>query len=268
MLSVDEVAFAYPNGIPVLTGVTFAAERGDVVAIVGRNGAGKSTLLRLINGLLTPTSGRVTVNGKSTATTPVHALATDVGTVFQAPEQQIFNVTVRDEIAFGPRQIGLRGETLRTRVAHTLERTGLTAVAQTHPLDLDAATLRLVALASVLAMKPAMLLLDEPQRGLDATALARLEAIIVEEAAAGTGVVIVCHDMDFVARRADRVVSVAAGRIADDRATGAFFADAGPAARAGVERPDAIVLAEALGLAPALSASALARSWLARFATP
>jgi energy-coupling factor transport system ATP-binding protein len=262
VLSVDSVAFAYDDRAPVLSDISFAVAPGDVVAIVGRNGAGKSTLLRLLNGLLQPRSGRVTVDGHATSTTPVHVLARSIGTVFQAPEQQMFHANVRDEIAFGPRQLGLAGAALDARVDATLERVGLTAVAHVHPLDLDAAARRFVALGSVLAMEPPILLLDEPQRGLDRAAVARLESIVADHASALRSTLIVCHDMDFVARRATRVVAVAAGRIVADLPTLAFFGDPAHAHAAGVEAPDTIALARALELPPALTPEAFAGAWL------
>jgi energy-coupling factor transport system ATP-binding protein len=262
VLSVDSVAFGYGDRAPVLADIGFAVAPRDIVAIVGRNGAGKSTLLRLLNGLLQPRSGQIVVDGHPTATTPVHVLARSIGTVFQAPEQQMFHANVWDEIAFGARQLGMTGDALATRVRETLERTGLVAVAHVHPLDLDQATRRFVALASVLAMRPPILLLDEPQRGLDSAALERLESIVVEQAAADRSVLLVCHDMDFVARRATRVIAVAAGRIVADCPTLDFFSDPALAHAAGVELPDTIALARALDLPPALTAEVFAETWM------
>jgi energy-coupling factor transport system ATP-binding protein len=263
VLSVDNVSFGYRLNANVLVDVSFTAQPGEVVEIVGRNGAGKSTLLRLLNGLLTPGNGHISVDGMPTATTPVHVLARHIGTVFQAPEQQIFNPTVEAEIAFGPRRLGLAGAALRTRVGDVLDRVGLAASAARHPLDLDQGALRFVAIGSVLAMRPPILLLDEPQRGLDAAHLARLEAIIADEAAAGSTIVIVCHDMDFVARRASRVVAFAERRVVADCATLAFFCDPDLTRRAGVEVPETLQLAQLLGLPPALTAVALAQHWIA-----
>lgn len=267
-LIVENVGFAYADGRPVLADVAFSVNAGEVLAIVGRNGAGKSTLLRLLNGLLQPAAGRITVNGHATGDTPVHRLARHIGTVFQAPEQQIFHAKVAQEIAFGPLRLGLKGMALKERVAGVLEQIGLAHVAGRHPLDLDAAGLRFVALGSVLAMQPPILLLDEPQRGLDAPSLARLETIVAAQAAAGTTVLVVCHDMDFVARRASRVLALAAGRVAGDRATFDFFTDAALTRAAGVEVPDPLRLAQLLGLAPQLTSSALATSWMAHVGRP
>jgi energy-coupling factor transport system ATP-binding protein len=262
VLSVDSVAFGYDERTPVLADIGFTVAPGDVVAIVGRNGAGKSTLLRLLNGLLQPRSGRIVIDGCATADTPVHVLARHIGTVFQAPEQQMFHANVWDEIAFGARQLGLTGDALEERVHETLVRTGLEDVTHVHPLDLDQARRRFVALASVLAMRPPILLLDEPQRGLDRAAVERLESIVAEQAAAGRSVLLVCHDMDFVARRATRVIAVARGRIVADHPTLDFFGDPALAHAAGVELPDTIALARALDLPPALTPPAFAAAWM------
>jgi energy-coupling factor transport system ATP-binding protein len=262
VLVVDSVAFGYDDRTLVLDDISFAAEPGEIVAIVGRNGAGKSTLLRLLNGLLQPARGRVVVDGCPTSSTPVHVLARHIGTVFQAPEQQMFHATVRDEIAFGVKQLGIAGDALAARVDETLERIGLRSAGAIHPLDLGAAERRFVALGSVLAMRPPMLLLDEPQRGLDRIALDRLESIVAEHARGGGSAIVVCHDMDFVARCATRVVAVAGGRIAGDRATLDFFSDPALARAAGVELPDTIALSGALEMPPALTVEAFVASWM------
>lgn len=263
MLSVENVTFAYVEGSPVLSDIDFSASNGEVLAIVGRNGAGKSTLLRLLNGLYQPAAGRILVDGLLTSETPIHELAQHIGTVFQAPEQQIFNATIRGEIAFGPKQLGLTGEALDQRVAEVLERIGLHHAADEHPLDIDASSRRLVAVGSVLAMRPPILLLDEPQRGLDRAAMSRLETIIAEEKAHGTLVLLVCHDMDFVARRADRVLGLARGLLAADLPTPAFFTDAALTAAVGVETPDVLALSLDLGLPPSLTPAAFAANYAA-----
>ncbi len=264
MLSVDDVTFSYVADKPVLSDISFKVAAGEVVAIVGRNGAGKSTLLRLLNGLYQPAKGAVIVAGNATSDTPVHLLARSIGTVFQAPEQQIFNPRVRDEIAFGPKQLGLTGAALEARVAEVLDRIGLAGEAETHPLDIDASARRMVAIGSVLAMQPPILLLDEAQRGLDKTAMQRLSTIIETEKARGTAVILVCHDMDFVARLADRVLGLARGVLAADLPTRDFFTDADLTASIGVEVPDVLQLSQGLGLAPALTPEQFAAFYLAR----
>jgi len=262
VLVVDDVAFGYDERTQVLDAISFTVAPGEIVAIVGRNGAGKSTLLRLLNGILQPRRGRIVVDGCTTSSTPVHVLARHIGTVFQAPEEQMFHANVRDEIAFGVKQLGITGQALAERVDETLERIGLPSAGAIHPLDLGAADRRFVALGSVLAMRPPILLLDEPQRGLDRGALDRLESIVAEQARSGGSALVVCHDMDFVARCATRVVAVAAGRVAGDRPTLDFFSDPALARGAGVEVPDTIALSYALDLPPALTPEAFVTSWM------
>jgi len=261
MLKVEGVAYHYPGGADVLADVTFSAGPGEVLALVGRNGAGKSTLLRLLNGLRKPTRGTITVDGMNTADTPVHLVSRAIGTVFQAPEQQIFNATVRDEVMFGPRNLPIPPEERERRVAEALARTRLEAFGKHHPLDLDQARRRFVALASVLATGPAALLLDEPQRGLDARNAALLEEIVRAEQAAGRCIVIVCHDMEFVARLATRVIALAEGRLSADLPPLAFFTDPALTAQASVEAPDMVRLSTALSLPPVLDPAAFAAAW-------
>lgn len=139
ILALDSVRFGYDPARPVLQDISFRLDPGEVVAVVGRNGAGKSTMLRLLNGLLRPDAGAVRVAGKDAASLKVSEIAAHVGTVFQAPEQQIFNATVEAEIAFGPAQSSLTAEEQKQRIDEAVERTGLGDLLKAHPLDLDAA---------------------------------------------------------------------------------------------------------------------------------
>ena len=266
-IRLQDVRFGYEPGMaPVLDGIGFAVASGEVVAIVGHNGAGKSTLLRLLNGLLRPDAGRVEVNGHDAAGLKVSEIARHVGTVFQAPESQIFNATVRAEIGFGPAQFGMPDAA--ARVAEAVARTGLEALLDHHPLDLDAAARRFVAVASVLAGAPGVILLDEAQRGLAALRRARLGAIIAAEKAAGRAVILVCHDMDFVAAHADRVLGLAGGRLAVDAPVRAFFADARATRAVSVEQPGIVALAQALGRPVALSPAEFVRDIAPRLRRP
>ena len=257
VLTLDAVRFGYDPERPVLEDISFAVQPGEVVAVVGRNGAGKSTMLRLLNGLLRPDAGRVTIAGKDSADLKVSEISAHIGTVFQAPEQQIFNATVRTEIGFGPAQQGLTPEEQAARLDDAVARTGLGDVLDTHPLDLDAAMRRFVAVASVIACRPDLMLLDEAQRGLDAERRALLGGIIAEWKAAGRAIVLVCHDMDFVAAHADRVLGLAAGRLAVDAPVRDFFADAAATRAVSVEQPGIVALAQALNQPVALSAPEL-----------
>ncbi|QEW22363.1 Energy-coupling factor transporter ATP-binding protein EcfA2 [Marinibacterium anthonyi] len=258
ILELENVRFGYTAEQPVLSDISMQIRPGEVVAIVGRNGAGKSTMLRLLNGLLRPDAGTVRVAGRDASDMKVSQIAAHVGTVFQAPEQQIFNATVESEIGFGPAQADLDEATRAKRVADAVARTGLGEVLQSHPLDLDASMRRFVAVASVLACEPGLLLLDEAQRGLDAIRREMLGRIIAEETAAGRSIALVCHDMDFVARHASRVLGLADGRMAVDAPVRDFFADAAATRAVSVEQPGIVDLSQRLNLPLALNARDLA----------
>jgi energy-coupling factor transport system ATP-binding protein len=215
VLHLQRISFAYDPAVPLIADLEVAVRAGEVLAVVGPNGSGKSTLLKLINGLLRPTGGRVLLAGDDITGRRVDELARTIGTVFQVPEQQLFEPTVEREVSFGPRQLGVSSFEVADRVADALDRTGLSAEAKRHPLDLPHAMRRFVALASALANRPRLLLLDEPQRGLDRQHVARLETIIAEESARGTATVLVCHDAEFVTRNATAVLSMRQGRHSD-----------------------------------------------------
>lgn len=236
MLEIRGLSFAWPRAAPLFTGLDVTVLPGEVLAVVGRNGAGKSTFLRLLNGILEPASGQIRLDGLRLDGLPVHVIARRAGTMFQSPEQQIFAATVQEEVAFGPRQLGLTGDALRARVEDALGRCGLQGLDTTHPLDLDQGARRLLTLACVLAGAPQLLILDEPQRGLDRPARNRLEAIIAQECAAGRVVVLVCHDMDFVDRIAQGVL-VLGGPLPGQYRAEALFADLPLLQAAGLARP-------------------------------
>jgi energy-coupling factor transport system ATP-binding protein len=262
VLVAENVGFAYSGGKQVLAHVGFSISAGRFAAIAGRNGAGKSTLLRLCNGLLKPTTGRVLIDGVDTRSVPASKLARVVGTVFQSPEQQIFNSHVTDEVSFGPRQLGLNRRQVEQRVKEALARTRLEDVASAHPLDLDRTTRRFVAVASALAMKPRLLLLDESQQGMDAIALRRLEMLLRAEKAAGVAVVFVCHDMEFIARNADEVLVFHGGHLLAGGSPLGIFSSSAVLEEAGLAAPESLALSSRLGLPPALSPEQMATAWL------
>jgi len=264
MLRVEELGFAYPGAALLFSGVSFEVAAGESVALAGRNGAGKSTLFRLLNGLLAPSQGRVFVNGADARDVPVHILARTIGTVFQSPEQQIFEARVSDEVAFGPRQLGLSRIESARRAAEAIARVGLTQYSSSHPMDLDRAARRFVAIASVLSMKPRVLLLDEPQQGLDYRATRRLEEILAEEKIAGVTVVFVSHDMDFVARNADRVLVLGDARLLATGSPASIFSDGTLIQTAGLEIPAALAISTALGLPASLTSRDLVAAWISR----
>jgi len=224
-VSLESVVFVYPDGTRALDGVSLEVPPGDRVAIVGQNGSGKSTLVRQLNGLLRPTAGRVHVGGRDARELHVAKLAAVVGLAFQNPDRQIFAGRVRSEVAFGPRNLGMRGSALARAVDAALQAVGLETDADTNPYDLGYSRRKLLALASVLAMGTPVVVLDEPTTGQDARGVERVRGIVGELSAAGRTVITISHDMRFVAETFARVVVMRAGRIILDGTPSETFAE-------------------------------------------
>ncbi|MFQ3630301.1 ABC transporter ATP-binding protein [Roseiflexus sp.] len=216
VVTLDEVHFTYPTGVEALRGVSLTVRRGERIALVGRNGAGKSTLVRHLNGLLRPSRGRVLVDGVDTRTTTVARCARSVGVVFQDVRNQLFARTVRDEIRFGPRNLGFAPERVDALTEAAIDALDLHDVVSEHPYDLPPARRRLVAIAAVLAMDTALLVLDEPTAGLDNASIALLKRLIEQLTERQRSVLVVSHDLDFCYEALDRVVLMRDGRIAFD----------------------------------------------------
>ena len=250
-LRAEALVHVYRNGgVRALDGIDLRIGPGERVALIGQNGSGKTTLVRHLNGLLRPTEGRVTVDGADAASLTVAQLAARVGLVFQDPDRQIFAGSVRDEVEFGPRNLGRSGEELRAAVASALEATGLAGDERTNPYDLGGSRRKLLALASVLAMRTPILVLDEPTTGQDARGVARVRAIVESVVAEGRTVIAISHDMRFVAEAFERVIVMRAGRILlDGRPEEAFAADAWQALESTyLEPPLAARIGHRLGL--------------------
>jgi energy-coupling factor transport system ATP-binding protein len=202
----------------VLDGIDLTIHAGETVALVGRNGSGKTTLVRHWNGLLRPAAGEVEIAGRSTSGVRVAALARSVGLTFQEPNDQLFGRTCRDEVAFGARNVGLRGPGLDEAVRGALDIVGLADEAGTNPFDLGPSRRRLLGIAGVLAMRTPIVVLDEPTIGLDARERERVQAIVASLAGDGRTVVAISHDARFVAESFGRVIRLDAGRVVDDGA--------------------------------------------------
>ena len=239
----ERVRFAY-GGAEALRGVSLDVAAGSTLAILGPNGAGKTTLTRLLTGLLRPGEGRVLVGDWDVAGRRPDEMARRVGYVFQHADQQLFERTVRRDVAFGPRRLGLGG----SGVDGVLAELGLLAAADVHPYDLSPPLRKLVALAGVLAMGPGVLVLDEPTAGLDRAGRDRVVAALRQRAAGGVTVVLVSHDVAFVAEVAERVVVLREGRVAADAPARTLLRDAAALAPLGLEPPPAAALGVALGL--------------------
>ena len=216
MIEVKNVYFTYPNGVEALRGVSLRIDKGEFVAIMGQNGAGKTTLVKHFNGLLKPTKGEVIVDGVNTKETSVATLARKVGYVFQNPDHQLFCETVEKEIAFALKNFGFDEELIKKRVDWALNLLGLTQYRESSPFMLSGGERKRLALASVLAWDPEVVILDEPTIGQDYAQKEKLRQFILQLRAQGKTIVIVTHDVEFVADCSPRVVLMANGRIVAD----------------------------------------------------
>ncbi len=212
-ISIRNLEFIYPNGVIALRGISLDIPAGQRVVLIGQNGSGKTTLAKHLNGLLRPSRGDVEVGGWNTRTHTVAQMARRVGFLFQNPDDQIFKSRVSDEVAFSLRIFGFGEDEIATRVEAALARVDLGGEGNTHPYELLPAQRKWVALASLLAVDPPVLVLDEPTTGQDAHGLARLGALIDDLARAGKTVLAITHDMDFCAEHFDRVVVLKEGRV-------------------------------------------------------
>lgn len=245
-LLLEDVYFTYPSGVEALRGITLRVEPGEFVALVGPNGAGKSTLAKLLMGLIRPGQGRVRVGSLDTREVSPAELARWVGYAFQNPDHQIFAATVEEEIAFGPRNLNLSEDAVRQRVEAMLDLFRLQAYRRWPPSALGFGTRRKVALASVLAMHPQVLILDEPTGGLDERTTHEVMRYVAAYHRAGHTVLLITHDMRLVARWAPRTVVMADGQVLYDGPTRRLFVEGAVLSRAHLAPPPVCRLAQAL----------------------
>ncbi|MCW4017460.1 MAG: energy-coupling factor ABC transporter ATP-binding protein [Candidatus Bathyarchaeota archaeon] len=216
MLSVENVRFSYASGVEALKGVSLKVNDGEFVAIMGQNGAGKTTLVKHFNGLLKPTRGKIYIDGVDTTKTSVAALARKVGFVFQNPDNQLFSETVDEEISFALKNFGFDEATIEGRVSWAVNLLGISQYRKTSPFMLSGGERKRVALASVLAWDPQVLVLDEPTIGQDHQQKENLRQFIMQMQTQGKTVIIVTHDVEFVAECNPRVVLMREGKIVAD----------------------------------------------------
>lgn len=254
-IEVVGLTHVYLRGTPMETtavrDVTLRIEEGEFVALIGPTGSGKSTLVQHFNALLKPTAGRVRVSGRdlSDRKTDLHAVRHQVGLLFQYPEYQLFEETVDEDVAFGPRNMRLPEDEVRTRVRNALEAVGLdpATFGPRSPFTLSGGEMRRVATAGVLAMTPKVLVLDEPAAGLDPRGKAEiLGEIRALHDHAGITVVLITHSMDEAAALASRVVVMDQGRIVMDGPTREIFGRADELRAIGLDIPAVTALARDL----------------------
>jgi energy-coupling factor transport system ATP-binding protein len=237
MINVKDVRFAYPNGVEALKGISLKIEDGEFVAIMGQNGAGKTTLVKQFNGLLKPSSGKVLVDEKDTTQTSVAKLASDVGFVFQNPDHQLFSETVEEEIAFALKNFGFAEDIVEKRITWALNLLSLAEYRKTSPFMLSGGERKRVALASVLAWDPKILILDEPTIGQDYEQKEKLRQFILQMKTQKKTIVIVTHDVEFVAECNPRVLLMNDGLILADGEAGNILTDPVMTERASIVPP-------------------------------
>jgi energy-coupling factor transport system ATP-binding protein len=222
-MAIENVSFSYAGGPRVLDSIDLRVEAGDFIAIVGQNGSGKTTLAKQIVGLLQPATGRVIIEGKNRAQMRPAETAREVAYVFQNPDHQIFAATVQEEVAFGPRNFGLADGEIRRRCDEALEAVGLLSERQSDPFLLSKGERQRLAVASVLVLRPQMLILDEPTTGLDHREQLRMMALVRDLNRAGIAIVIITHTPWLVAQYARRVVLLRKGAKIFDGGVREFF---------------------------------------------
>jgi cobalt/nickel transport system ATP-binding protein len=222
VLDVRGLAYAYPDGHQALYGVDLRLDRGERVAMLGPNGAGKTTLVLHLNGILTAGAGSVSISGLEVTGRALREVRRRVGIVFQDPDDQLFMPTVRDDVAFGPRNLGLRGPALDAAVTRALEQVGMAAYADRPPHHLSFGQRRRVAVATVLAMEPELLVLDEPSSNLDPASRRELADIV---RSLDVTVLMVTHDLPYALELCPRSVVLSGGVVVADGPTGVLLAD-------------------------------------------
>jgi cobalt/nickel transport system ATP-binding protein len=230
MLELTSVGFCYPDGTTALADLSLRLADGERVAVLGANGAGKSTLLQLLNGLLRG-SGLITVDGLTLAPATLRQIRRRVGLVFQDPDDQLFCASVREDIAFGPRQAGLPADAVAERVSEALAAMGIADLAARHPHQLSLGQKKRAAIAAVLAMRPSLLVLDEPSASLDPRTRRELIALL---GALPCTLVVASHDLALVRDLCPRSIVLDAGRLVADGPTATILDDVPLLARTGL----------------------------------
>jgi energy-coupling factor transport system ATP-binding protein len=225
-IQVRDATFVYPTGkVVALSGVNLDVRPGELLGIIGQNGSGKTTLTKLLNRLLKPTSGSVYVNGLLTTPRTVQEMSAHIGYVFQNPNHQLFARTVRDELEFGPKNIGVPQDEIDRRVADAIEFFDLASVIEEHPYRVSFPIRKLVGIASVVTMNPSIIILDEPSTGQDHQTTGIINSLMRRLSEKGTTVICVSHDMPLLADVVGRVVVMRNTEIIADASPREVFAD-------------------------------------------
>ena len=214
ILSLTNVSYRYPDGTSALDNCSLTVARGSRTAVLGTNGAGKTTLFLHLNGILRPSSGQVRWEGTPLdyGRSELRKLRSRVGLVFQNPDSQLFSASVREDVSFGPMNLGLSEKIVRERVEEALHAVGMTDSADKPVHNLSYGQKKRVCIAGVLAMQPEVVVLDEPMAGLDITMQEELTTVLERLHAAGMTIIVATHDLDFAYGWADEAIILQSGR--------------------------------------------------------
>lgn len=247
-IEVRGLTYSYEDGTQALKGINLTISEGEFIAFIGQNGSGKTTLSKCLNGLFKPTTGSVIVDGLDSKSTSILQMVKRVGYVFQNPDHQLFNNNCQDEIAYGPRNIGLSEDEVQERVIEAAGVVGLKPMYfQEHPFFLNKGMRQRVAIASILALKPKLIIVDEPTTGQDVRQSLEIMDFLTDlNQNHGHIIIFVTHDMPIVSRYAKRVVMMGGGQIIADGSPSEVYADTENLAKAFVEPPQITQLAQLL----------------------
>lgn len=226
-LSTENLSFTYPDGTRALKNINIEIEKGEKVAIIGPNGAGKSTLFSHFNGLTEPTSGCVKIEGKPISFEKDELLKVrqKVGIVFQDPNDQLFAPTVKEDIAFGPMNLGLSYDEVEKRVEDALKMVGMENYEDKTPHHLSGGQQKRIAIAGIIAMKPKLMILDEPTAGLDPDGVEKVLNIMNQLNEEGMTLIISSHDIDMISKYADKIFVLYNGEIIESGNKNKIFSD-------------------------------------------
>src|SRR5215212_3443101 len=258
LIDVEGLSHRYPNGVVALEGVDLSVRRGEFLAVLGQNGSGKTTLVKHFNGLLKPTEGSVRVDGEETVKQGIRRLGQRVGYVFQNPDHQIFSDTVADEVAFGPKIREMDEGEIGERVEEALTAVSMEGRGDEDPFGLTKGERQRVAVASILAVRPEVLILDEPTTGLDYAEQRSMMDLVRNLNEAGSTIIVVTHTMWVVAEYAHRAVVIREGKIALQDTVRNVFAEEDDLRDAQLRPPHIVSFGNALGY-PVLSVEEMLR---------
>jgi cobalt/nickel transport system ATP-binding protein len=227
MIEAKEITYKYPDGTKALHGVNFNVEKGKIVALLGPNGAGKSTLFLHFNGIIEPSSGQINIANEPLkySKSALHKARQKVGIVFQNPDDQLFAPTVREDVAFGPMNMGLSGKEVDDRVSNCLEKVGMGGFEDKAPHHLSGGQKKRVAIAGILAMEPQIMVLDEPTSGLDPKGASQILKLLYDLNKEGMTIIISTHDVDMVPIYADKIYIISSGEIIKEGKPHIVFGD-------------------------------------------